>query len=91
MDTITLTISLPEKIGTALEQKAKKRGQNSTEFVEHLVKKEVDRPSLREILAPIRKSFRDSGMSDSELEVLIDDEIKAMRAEKRQKRVLENG
>jgi len=90
MDTMTLTISLPKDVGTALENKAKMSRRNATEYVEYLVTKEVSKPSFDEILAPIREGFKKSGMTELELETLIDGEIKAMRAEKRQKRDLEN-
>lgn len=90
MDTTTLTINLPRDVGTALETKAKLSRRDTAEYVEYLVTKEVNRPSLDEILAPIREGFKKSGMTEMELENLIDGEIKAMRAEKRQKRDLEN-
>lgn len=90
MDTMTLTINLPKDVGTAVEKKAKLSGRDSAEFIEDLIAREVNRPSLDEILAPIREGFKKSGMTESELEDLIDSEIKAMRAEKRQKNILEN-
>lgn len=82
---MTLTINLPDDVGTALAKKAKTRGRDSAEYVEELVKKEVTRPSLDKILVPIRADFKKSGMTELELETFIDDEIKAMRAEKRRK------
>ena len=90
MDTVTLTINLPKDVGKALENKAKLSRRDPVEFVEDLVTKEVNRPSFDEILAPIREGFSKSGMTESELETLIDGEIKAMRAEKRQKKALKN-
>ena len=90
MDTMTLTINLPRDVGTALEKKAKLSRRDTAEYVEYLVTKEVNRPTFDEILAPIREEFKKSGMTEMELENLIDGEIKAMRAEKRQKRDLEN-
>ncbi len=90
MDTMTITINLPEDVGTALVDKAKKSGRESAEYAEYIITREVNRPSLDEILAPIREGFKKSGMTESELENLIDREIKTMRAEKRVKDVLEN-
>ena len=82
MDTMTLTISLPIDVGTALENKAKVSRRDTAEYVEYLVTKEVNRPALDEILAPIRKNFAESGMSEGDLDDLIDIERQAMWDEK---------
>ncbi len=82
MDTTTLTINLPRDVGTALETKAKLSRRDTAEYVEYLVTKEVNRPSLDEILAPIRKNFVESGMSEGDLDDLIDAERQAMWNEK---------
>ena len=67
---MTLTISLPKDVGAALESKAKMSGRDSAEFVEDLVMKEVNRPSLDEILAPFRRQVEESGITDEELDEL---------------------
>ena len=67
---MTLTISLPKEVGTALEDKAKLSGRDSVEFVEDLVTKELSNPSLDEILAPFRRQVEESGMTDEELDDL---------------------
>ena len=43
------------------------------------------RKKLDEILAPIRKNFADSGMTEDELDELIESELKAMRQEKKER------
>lgn len=90
MDTMTLTINLPKDVGTALKNKAKTSGKGVAEYVETMITAQVKRPSFDEILAPIREGFEKSGMTELELEAFFDSEIKAMRAEKRQKQVLED-
>lgn len=67
MDTTTLTINLPKDIRLAVENKARLSGRDSAEFIEDLVAKEVNRPSLDEILAPIRNGFKESGDSEDEI------------------------
>lgn len=67
---MTLTISLPKEVGTALEHKAKLNGRETAEFVEDLVTKEVHSPSLDEILAPFRRQVEESGITDEELDDL---------------------
>lgn len=90
MDTMTLTINLPKDVSVAVENKAKLSGRDSVTYIEDLVTKEVTRPSLDAILAPIREGFKKSGMTEPELDDLIHSEIKSMRAEKRLKNTLEN-
>ena len=70
METMTLTINLPKDVGAALENKAKLSGRDATEFVEDLVMKEVNSPSLDEILAPFRRQVEESGITDEELDEL---------------------
>jgi len=86
METSTLTIHLPKDISVELAKKAKSSGKNVAEYVEDLVSKQVKRPSLDNILSPIRDGFEKSGMSEAELEQLIDREVKAVRAERRSRR-----
>ncbi len=67
---MTLTINLPKDVGAALEKKAKLSGRDAAEFVEDLVTKEVNSPSLDEILAPFRRQVEESGVTDEELDEL---------------------
>jgi hypothetical protein len=83
METITLTIQVPKNIGAILEEKAKSNGKDVAEYVEDLIEKDIDRPkTLDEILAPIRKNFAESGMTEEELDDLIESERQAMWEEK---------
>ncbi len=83
METMTLTIQVPQNIGTVLEQKAKNQGKNIAEYVENLIEKDIDeRKTLDEILAPVRKNFAESGMTEEDLDALIESERQAMWEEK---------
>jgi hypothetical protein len=83
METMTLTIQVPQNIGAILEKKAKNQGKDVAEYVETLIEKDIDeRKTLDEILAPIRKNFADSGMSEDDLDKLIESERQAMWEEK---------
>ncbi len=90
MGRMTLTINFPERVGSVLKDKAKQRGKGAAEYIEDLVTEDLNRPSLDELLAPIREGFKKSGASELELEQLFAGEIRSMRAEKRHKRVLED-
>ena len=86
METVTLTIHVPKNIGAMLEEKAKSSGKDVAEYVESLIEKDIDRPkTLDEILAPIRKNFAESGMTEEDLDELIETERQAMWEEKQGK------
>lgn len=76
MDTMTLTINLPEDVGTALKNKAKTSGKNVAEYVETMIAAQVKRPTLREYFADVRESI---AVSDVELEKVIDAAIAESR------------
>lgn len=61
-----LTIDLTPDVKTALEQKAK--GKDIKQYVQNLVQKQALRPSLEEVLAPVRQEFAESEMSEDELD-----------------------
>ncbi|HSK70226.1 MAG TPA: hypothetical protein VK892_00920 [Pyrinomonadaceae bacterium] len=83
METMTLTIQVPKSIGAILEEKARSSGKEIAEYVEDLIEKDIDRPkTLDEILAPVRKNFAESGMTEEELDELIESERQAMWEEK---------
>ncbi len=83
METMTLTIQVPHNIGAILEKKAKNQGKDVVQYVETLIEKDIDeRKTLDEILAPIRKNFAESGMSEDDLDELIESERQAMWEEK---------
>lgn len=83
METMTLTIEVPQSIGAILEEKAKNQGKDVAEYVENLIEKDIDsKKTLDEILAPIRKNFAESGMTEEDLDALIESERQAMWEEK---------
>lgn len=80
---MTLTIQVPQNIGAILKEKAENQGKEVAEYVENLIKKDIDKQqTLDEILAPIRKNFAESGMTEAELDALIESERQAMWEEK---------
>ena len=59
-------ITVPEEVERILEQRAAASGQDVKELVEDMVKDQALRPTLDEILAPVRKEFAESGMTEVE-------------------------
>lgn len=80
-----VTISVPPKIEEILGRKAAEKGQNIKEFIETLVERQAVKPSLDEILAPMREDFAKSGMTEDDLDALIKSERRGMREEKEAK------
>jgi hypothetical protein len=79
-----LTIIVPDDAKVALEQRARERGCGDvTTYVERLIITDLlAAKSFDEILAPIRQTFRASGMTEDEAEALFAE----ARAEVRQER-----
>jgi hypothetical protein len=84
---MTITIDLPVDIETALRKKASADGQDFQFFVLETLRTKALKPSLNEILAPVRKNFADSGMTEEELDELIENERQAIWEEKNGKRL----
>jgi len=81
-----IIITVPEEVERILEQRAAASGQDVKELVEDMVKDQALRPTLDEILAPVRKEFTASGMTENEMDELIRAERRAMWEEKHGKR-----
>lgn len=83
METMTLTIQVSQNIGAVLEEKAKRQGKDVSSYIEDLIERDLNgRKTLDEILAPIRKNFSESGLTEDDLDTLIERERQAMWEEK---------
>lgn len=63
-----MTIDLPVEVKAALQRKAEATGKDVRVFVQDMIKKQALRPSLDEVLAPVRQEFEKSGMSEDDLD-----------------------
>ena len=66
-----ITIELPKKTEAKLRKKAKSKGLDVNDFVKSLVEREV-LPSWEELVRPIHEETRRLGLSEAEIEELID-------------------
>lgn len=83
METMTLTIHVSKDTGAILEEKAKVQGKDVSEYVEDLIEKEIDKPkTLNEILAPFRGEVKASGITDDELDNLVEEAREEIYQEK---------
>ena len=82
MEMTTLTINVSPDVSARLAEKAKSKGQDIVEYVEVLVAEQVRRPTLEEILAPVRQEFAESGMTEDELDEFMYSVRRKMKEEK---------
>ena len=70
-----LTIIVPDETKSALEQRARERGCSDVKkYVEQLITADLlAAKSFDEILAPLRKTFQESGTPEDELEALFEE------------------
>jgi predicted DNA-binding protein len=82
METMTLTINLPEEVGAALKDKARISGKNVAEYVESMISAQIKRLTFRELFAEVRE---DVNISDEELGEVIKTGIFESRRASREK------
>lgn len=70
-----LTVIVPDETKSALEQRARERGYSDvSKYVARLISADLlAAKPFDEILAPIRQTFQESGMSDDDLEALFEE------------------
>jgi hypothetical protein len=73
--------------GKKLLERAAATGREVSEFVREAVEKSLQKEiTFAEIVAPIRRGFEESGMTDEEVDALLEDAIQEAREEKRKAR-----
>jgi len=80
METMTLTLNLPEDVTVALKDKAKTSGKDVGEYVEMMIATQVRRPTLRQYFGDVRETI---AVSDEQLEKGIDAAIAESREARR--------
>ena len=71
---MNIRINIPAEMQEKLQQRAVASGQNVEAYVERLIEKALSGPpSIEELLAPVRKEFAESGMTEDELDALIEE------------------
>lgn len=81
---MTLNVTIPDDLAGKLESFAKARSQTPAQIAIIAIEREVSAlERLDKELAPVRAAFEASGMTDDELSDLINEEIHALRRERR--------
>lgn len=70
----TLEITdVPEEHIRQIELRAQHAGTGSVEYIKRLIARDLETPTLDEILAPIRQGFAESGLTEDELTALFEE------------------
>lgn len=82
-----LTITVPDEAKSALEQRARERGcSDVNKYVERLITADLlAAKSFDEILAPIRKTFHERGLSEDDMESLFEEAREEVYQERKAK------
>lgn len=71
---MTVVIKLKPETEEALQKKAKANGFEVNVYLEKLIEKDIEqKKSIDEMFAPVHKEFEESGMSEDELNVFLND------------------
>jgi hypothetical protein len=81
---MTLTINLPPATVAKLQAEAAASGKDVDTFVREAVevKLAISGRSFRDIMAPVHEDFERSGMTEDDLNALVDDAVAETRAER---------
>jgi len=85
---MSITIDLPFETAEKLRFRVTDRGRNVTEFVLQAIEEKLQatEQTFAEIVAPIHEGFRESGMSDQELDEFLEQALAEVRAERAKSR-----
>ena len=80
---MTVVLELKPEVEEALQKKAKANGFEVNVYLEKLVEKDVSRAkTIDEILAPFRQEVEESGITDEELDDLVEEAREEIYREK---------
>lgn len=70
---MTITINLRPEQERRLAERAARAGQDVAAYVHRLIDRDIDTEGLDAILAPVRRGFEESGMTDEDLAALVEE------------------
>jgi predicted transcriptional regulator len=78
-----VTLRLSDRARARLAEQAANSGRDLSAVASDLIEQVVTRPSIAEIMAPVRKQVAESGMSEDEIDNFLRGELEAHRREKK--------
>ena len=80
-----ITVNISDEAGRMIFARANKEGKDVAAFAARVLEREAKKPSLDELLAPVRAQFAASGVTEEELTQIVKEERRAIRREKVEK------
>ncbi|MFI5458646.1 MAG: hypothetical protein ACHRXM_24705 [Isosphaerales bacterium] len=82
---LSVLVPLPSDLARTIDTLAKQRGQDRVQFIVNFLQEQLNgsAPSFEEMMAPIAEDFSGSGMTEADLDALVDQERQAIWDEKR--------
>jgi phosphotransacetylase len=77
---MTITLELPKTTESKVKKRAKSRGLDVNEYVISLVERDI-LPSWEELVKPIHDETKRLGLTEKDIEELVDSELAAYRRE----------
>ena len=78
-----MMISIPDDVAVKLKERAATSGQSAQAYAAQLVADTFTKPTIDELLAPVRADFAKTGMSEGQLDDFMRGELEAHRREKK--------
>ncbi len=81
---LSVLVQLPSDLARTIDTLAERRGQDRAQFIVSFLQEQLDDSalSIEEMVAPIAEDFTRSGMTEEDLDALVEQERQAMWAEK---------
>lgn len=79
---MSITIDISKEAETRLKQQAESNGKAFDVFVSEMVERGAKEPTWAELVAPIHAETKKLGITEAELDELIDTELAAVRRER---------
>jgi hypothetical protein len=81
---LSVLVQLPSDLARMIDTLAERRGQDRDQFIVSFLQEQLDGSahSFEEMMAPIAEDFRRSGMTEGDLDALVEQERQAMWDEK---------
>lgn len=77
-----ITVNISDEAGRMIFARANEEGKDVATFAARVLEREAKRPSLDELLAPVRAQFAASGLTEAELTQIVKEERRSIRREK---------
>ena len=84
--TFSVLVPLPSDLARTIAIMAERRGQDRARFIVDFLQERLggSAPSFEELMAPVAEDFRKSGMTEEDLDALVEQERQAIWDEKHQ-------